>query len=201
MPQIDPNQPWQDLQFVSQMEQVLGHDAEPDPLFFVESWTIGVPAAVQNLQHRRQREVERRNYAFSELQSYSTLNFVQEAEFDSEFLSAVNAAAIADAYLPGLPAHTYKRTPEPAQSRSSQTGDPFNDFNLGQESARPLTFQAACRLLGVSSSSPRDQIRAAYRKMAGRYHPDRLERCSETERKLGTDRMSAINEAYRLLCN
>ena len=30
---------------LTQIEPVLGQDAEPDPTFFVESWTVGVTAA------------------------------------------------------------------------------------------------------------------------------------------------------------
>ncbi len=65
----------------------------------------------------------------------------------------------------------------------------------------PLTFPAACRLLGVAATSTREQIKAAYRKMAGRYHPDRLETAGSVDPQLATDRMASINEAYRLLCN
>jgi len=69
--------------------------------------------------------------------------------------------------------------------------------------AGPLTPESACRVLGVAAASSREQIRAAYRKMASRYHPDRqdrLVRSGAREQKLATDRMAAVNEAYRVLC-
>ncbi len=64
----------------------------------------------------------------------------------------------------------------------------------------PMTLEGARLLLGVTASSTRDQIKAAYRQLAGRHHPDRYAAQGDRERRLATDRMTAINEAYRILC-
>jgi curved DNA-binding protein CbpA len=37
--------------------------------------------------------------------------------------------------------------------------------------------------------------------MVNRWHPDRLESKAEEERQIATLKMTAINEAYRLLCS
>ena len=63
-----------------------------------------------------------------------------------------------------------------------------------------LTLERARRILGVAADSTRDQIKAAYRQLASRYHPDRHTAESDEQRRLATERMASINEAYRLLC-
>lgn len=177
--------------FVSQMEQVLGEGSEPDPLFFVESWTLGIPAATENFQ-RRQEQKSRERHAAYETDSLSPLSFVQQ---NTEFSSSDCIAAIEDRYVSGWQRHATERPA--AQDRVSQAAECDN----WQEALRPMTLQGACRLLRVAATSTREQIRAAYRQMASRYHPDRLGRRTEKERQVATERMTAINEAYRLLCS
>ncbi len=92
-----------------------------------------------------------------------------------------------------------------AASGSETRAGSRHGSELGEETCRPLpnqplTLERALQLLGVSASSTREQIRAAYRRMAGLYHPDRMHHSSETERRAATERMISINEAYRLLC-
>jgi hypothetical protein len=202
MPPIELNRPELARQFADQMEQVLGDDSEPDPLFFVESWTIGVPAAVQNLQLRRQRQQDqqRQSHVFNRFHNLRTLSFIQERGIDTEFLSSFGATGTADSYVAGLPPQSDEMPAVTAQSRLSQeSGAVFEEFDRIKEATSPLTLQGARRLLAVTTTSTREQIRAAYRRMASSYHPDRLVSGTETERQLGTDRMAAINEAYRLL--
>lgn len=202
MPPIELNRPELARQFADQMEQVLGDDSEPDPLFFVESWTIGVPAAVQNLQLRRQRQqdYQHQSHVFNRFHDLRTRSFMQERGMDTEFLSSFGTTGTADSYISGLPPQSHEMPAATAQSGVSQDGDAvFEECDCIQEPTRPLTLQGARRLLAVTTTSTREQIRAAYRRMASSYHPDRLVSGTETERQLGTDRMAAINEAYRLL--
>jgi DnaJ-class molecular chaperone len=53
----------------------------------------------------------------------------------------------------------------------------------------------------VAENSSRKEIKAAYRRMVGQWHPDRLECRAEDVRQLATRQMASINEAYRLLCS
>ena len=56
---LAPNLPGHTWQLVNDVKELLGEESEPDPLFLVESWTLGVPAAVVNWQRRRQGQADR----------------------------------------------------------------------------------------------------------------------------------------------
>jgi curved DNA-binding protein CbpA len=62
-----------------------------------------------------------------------------------------------------------------------------------------MTVGRARRVLGLSAESTREQVRAAYRKMAGEWHPDRVAGRAEEVRQAATALMAEINEAYRVL--
>ena len=62
-----------------------------------------------------------------------------------------------------------------------------------------MSQHRACQLLGVTSTSTQRQIKSAYRRKVGQWHPDRLESRTTEVRLLATEQMAAINEAYRLL--
>jgi DnaJ-domain-containing protein 1 len=164
----------------TQIEPLLGQNVEPDSTFFVESWTIGVSGASENYLRRHQHEKDHPAPTPMSFPSYSFVTFL----------------------------NVDPHTPIPTQSvpkASTSAGHSFPSRPHGEEENEafvpgPLTFQSACRLLGVTTSSTRDQIRAAYRKMASRYHPDRLASAQSMDPKLASDRMASINEAYRLLC-
>lgn len=155
--------------FLSQVEQLLGEDAEPDASFFVESWTVGVAAASDNF---RRREQARKSHDYNMPAGNHSFRF-------PPFFAGVidEARPCGDAY---------------GEDDPQWPGD-----EIGMEC--PLTLGSACRVLGVATASSREQIRAAYRKMASRYHPDRLARAGAHAQKLAGDRMAAINESYRLL--
>lgn len=52
-------------------------------------------------------------------------------------------------------------------------------------------------ILGVACSATRDEIRAAYRKLVERYHPDRHH--GNPLENLASDAMAQINQAYEVL--
>ena len=162
-------------------EPVLGKDAEADPTFFVESWTVGVTAASRNYLHRHHHQKSHESPAPAGFPSFS---FVA-------FLNLDPLAPVAPASSPSATAPARK-----SFVTGARDGEEMDEFMPG-----PLTFQAACRLLGVAATSTREQIRAAYRRMASRYHPDRLEGAGSVHPQLASDRMAAINAAYRLLCD
>lgn len=166
---------------LTQIEPVLGQDAVPDPTFFVESWTVGVTAASENYLHRHQHQKSHESLAPVDFPSFSFVAFLNP-----------------DPLAPVAPASSPSATGPARKScvTGARDGEEMDAFVPG-----PLTFQAACRLLGVAAISTREQIRAAYRKMASRYHPDRLENAAGGDARLASDRMASINEAYRLLCD
>lgn len=54
-------------------------------------------------------------------------------------------------------------------------------------------------ILGVSKDASEDEIKKAYRKLAVKYHPDKLANASEKERQEGEDKFKEISEAYDIL--
>jgi DnaJ-domain-containing protein 1 len=177
-----PNSP---ARFADQLQGILGDDSELDPVFLEESWTLGVQAAVHRRQERRQTQAarERQAHEFRELNSLGTLTFVDAGE-----------------WLGGI----YQLAAQMASAREtivSRLAEPSSAAGENPGSARLTPQQNACHLLGVTAASTREQLRAAYRRMVVAWHPDRVERGDETRRRQATERMAAINEAYRLLCS
>jgi DnaJ-domain-containing protein 1 len=171
--------------FANDLQSLLGEDGEPDPLFLEESWTLGATAAAENLQRRRrgQADRERQNVSFRELNSLGSIFLMQESEWSSESLLSERTAAIGGLY---------------AGWTEVSLGDQFDDAG---EIVHPMTEQQACEVLGVTRGDEREEIKSAYRRMVGLWHPDRHEGRGEEILRRATEKMAAINEAYRLLCN
>ncbi|HVT98716.1 MAG TPA: J domain-containing protein [Acidobacteriaceae bacterium] len=165
----------------TQIEPLLGQNAEPDPTFFVESWTIGVTGASENYLRRHQHEKDHPAPAPMSFPSYSFVTFLNVDPHTPIPTQSSPKTSMSDG-------HSFAR-----RTRSEEDNEAFVPG--------PLTFQSACRLLGVTATSTRDEIRAAYRKMASRYHPDRLAAAGVGDSQFASDRMASINEAYRLLCD
>jgi len=168
--------------FLAQIEQVLGVETEPDVDFFIDSWTVGVVAASESFLRRQ--ELKSREYQSPAWGTFSS--------FTPWFVPNVEASADTAWLL----------REQRSKADLLWVGD---EDEVGWQAADdamvcPLTLESARRLLGVAATSTREQIRVAYRKMAARYHPDRLARATPREQKLANDRMATINEAHQLLC-
>jgi hypothetical protein len=182
---------------------LLGDDADPDPLFFEESWTLGVAAAVEHFQQRRkkQKERERQSRAFRDFNNFGSLFFVQEREWCAEHLPWAQAPQTEGRRDAGWPLQASEEASARTEGQAPREWETFAGDNIRQETTHAMTQQRACRLLGVTASSTPEQIKAAYRRMAGQWHPDRLQRRTEEMRRFATDQMAAINEAYSVLRN
>lgn len=194
IPAIEPNRPGNAWEFVNDVQGLLGDNAAPDPLFFVESWTHGPSAAVENWQKRRQEQnsPECQLRVLSEFDILAVHSTVQQSESGSEAVR----------YDGGWSQQSAKKSPLPSQFPTSSEWAPFSvEGDASQAEARPMSQPRACQLLGVTATSTRAQIKAAYRRMVSQSHPDRLERKTEGVRRQANDRMAEINEAYRVLCN
>jgi hypothetical protein len=218
--QMDRDSSEQPSRFFHDVQQLFGDD--PDPLFLEESWSLGVPAAVENLHRRRQghAERERQSRAFRELGSLGTISFIADREQAVESLLADRAAGIASGYDSMWSPRAPQATTAPAPGWTPQDWVPADrlaqrwipqgwtpaGFPAQNESPQPqpsdlvMNEPRARELLGVTASSSREQIRSAYRRMVGQWHPDRLQRPSEAACRQATQQMAALNEAYRLLC-
>jgi hypothetical protein len=183
--------------FFNQMEKLFGENSEPDPLFFIDSWTIGIQAAAQSFQARQQ--VSASNPWMSCPFDFSMpLNFVNEFTQDA-FPRPSTHEGFTNAFR-----EAYGVSGSPSSNRSASTtrkAVPDDQPSVPAPAAiQDIAVQSACLLLGVTLASTRDQIKTAYRQLVRRHHPDKLEQGSEEERRIATDRMISINQAYRLLC-
>jgi DnaJ-domain-containing protein 1 len=194
LPAFEPNRPSQTWQFVNDFQGLMGDDSEPDPLFFVETWTLGSAAAVENFKQRRQRQAdyERQSDASSTLDRLGALSFVQTAVY-AEFLSP--APAPADSCDASASPNSPRQPFAQAQNPAPQDAGPFAE----ECAIYPMTQESACRLLGVTATSTQKQIKAAYRRLVSQFHPDHLEFQANDVRQRATERMAAINDAYHLL--
>lgn len=174
--------------FLTLIEQALGVETEPDAEFFTDSWTMGIAAATENFLRRRQKP-KNRDLEMPAWATFSSFTpwFVPDFDVTSEAPSPLHQQpVIADLeWFVNEEGNRQQAIDEPLAC--SLTG--------------PMTLESARRLLGVAATSTREHIRLAYRKMASRYHPDRLAQSTPHEQKLASDRMASINEAYQLLCN
>jgi hypothetical protein len=180
-------------------QQLVGGNAELDPLFLVECWTYGTSAAAQNFRQRRQQQAEREHpsHAFRDLYDPCILSSSQLCDLDARTLTTAGAAASAEHYYANW---TQPYAEKPAQDRSSRQAERFAEPSGDRlESLHSMTRQRACRLLGVTENSTREQIKTAYRQMASQWHPDRIEPMNQDELGIATEQMAAINEAYHLL--
>jgi hypothetical protein len=200
-PTTEPNQPKQPWQFVNDFQQMAGDNSEPDPLFFVETWTLGMSAAMENFQQRQQRLAngEQQNNVFCTPSSLGPLPSMRECDFVSHLADATTNEKCRN---DGWPLQHSEELASRAQVQNPQPNEAFDgQFDNRQEIPHPMTRQSAYQLLGVTSSSTRAQIKAAYRHMVSQWHPDRLQRKTEEVRQFATEQMAAINEAYHLLCS
>ena len=55
------------------------------------------------------------------------------------------------------------------------------------------------RVLGIDSSATDEEVKKAYRKMAMKYHPDRVAGMSEELQRNAAEQMKEINEAYEVI--
>lgn len=80
-----------------------------------------------------------------------------------------------------------------------QIGYYFGLSSADQKSIKNMFVQAtdsAYKILGVSQNSSDEEIKKAYRKLAIKYHPDKVSYLGEDFRKDAEEKFQKINEAY-----
>lgn len=67
--------------------------------------------------------------------------------------------------------------------------------SAGQSASQSSQLDAAYKVLGIASTATNDEVKAAYRKMALKHHPDRVATLGEDVRKAAERKFQEINEA------
>jgi DnaJ-domain-containing protein 1 len=188
------NRPEPASPFVGDFQQLLGEGSDPDPLFFMETWTLGTPAALENFKQRQLMQADRtESRSDREPGNLSNHSFVHPHPFNWSVFVSVHAV-VQDNCNP---------TPSQRSSIDLELGplEISPDGLRNQDKSLPMTLERACNLLGVTGTSTLCQIKAAHRQLVIQWHPDRLQNQTEEVRRYATEKMASINEAYRLVRN
>jgi tetratricopeptide (TPR) repeat protein len=88
--------------------------------------------------------------------------------------------------------------------RTAPAPSPAQDEALRAELAGEASRFAGLgcfEILGVSEAASDDEIRAAYERLAGRYHPDRVQTASRAVRDLAAQVMGYVEDAHQTLAD
>jgi len=75
--------------------------------------------------------------------------------------------------------------------------------NSGQQQRRPnqMDSLSAYKILEIEQTATDDEVKKAYRKMAIKFHPDKVASLGEAHVKAATEKFQKVQEAYDLVCN
>ena len=86
-----------------------------------------------------------------------------------------------------------RRQPE---SQSGQSGNTAGDRQYRRTDADSQDRKDPYTILGVAPGASREEIKAAYRRLASKYHPDKVQHLGEDFQILAEARFKEIQQAY-----
>ena len=81
----------------------------------------------------------------------------------------------------------------------SGSGSGYQSHSRSRASTAESYDKDPYRVLGIDSSATDDEVRKAYRRMAMKYHPDRVAGMSKEMQRNATEQMKEINRAYDVI--
>ena len=100
----------------------------------------------------------------------------------------------------GRYAHHDSQSTQGSQDRSK--GDSFSgkeSFGAGERSRAGSERNDPYEVLGIGRSASPDEIKGAYKRLANRYHPDKVNHLGEEFQQLAEERFKQIQKAYQEL--
>ncbi len=85
--------------------------------------------------------------------------------------------------------------------RRYQQRQSYSSSGPRQEGVKSSAEKDPYEVLGVSKGANQEEIRSAYRKLAQRYHPDRVLHLGEEFQQLAKEKFQDIQKAYETLSN
>ena len=65
---------------------------------------------------------------------------------------------------------------------------------------KPRSNESNYRILEISPDATNEEVKKAYRKMAVKYHPDKVATLGEDVQKAAEEKFKAVSEAYEAIC-
>lgn len=72
--------------------------------------------------------------------------------------------------------------------------------NEGSHTAQSGNVRDPYKILGIENTASDQEVKKAYRRLAMKYHPDRVETMGEEIKKNAEQQFKMINEAYEIIC-
>ena len=95
----------------------------------------------------------------------------------------------------------YRRVTQPRrpENRSGQPGGTAGDRQSRASDSDSPDRRDPYTILGVGPGASRQEIKAAYRRLAAAYHPDKVQHLGEDLQKMAEERFKEIQQAYDAL--